>query len=302
MLIAVNVHIDSEACTGCGRCLSVCPSHVLVLVGGKASVSDSSCIGCRQCAAVCPEEAAKVGGFDGWSESPSNFRMTDELFKPGEYSVENLVRLMRSRRSMRSYTDRPVPLDILEDLVRIGVTAPSGTNSQKWTFTLLPRRSSVMDFGESVARFFRNLNRLAASPAARLVTGLIGYKALGEYYRDHYPSVVRALKAWDEDAVDMLFHGAPAAIVIGASPGASCPGEDALLAAQNILLGAHALGLGACLIGYAVEAMKHDGRIGRALGIPKGEKTYAVIAVGYPKVQYSRTSCRRRPVVRIAGE
>jgi nitroreductase/NAD-dependent dihydropyrimidine dehydrogenase PreA subunit len=301
MSAAVDVHIDTEACTGCSRCVSVCPSQTLAFVDGKAAVAGRSCIGCCQCAAVCPEGAVEVDGFDGWAESPSAFRMDDACVAPGEYPVADLVRLMRSRRSVRSYSDEPVPLALLEDLVRIGVTAPSGTNSQKWAFTLLPKRTAVVDFAKDVARFFRGLNRLAANPALRLVTRLCGYKALEEYHREHYPSVVRALREWDEEGVDRLFHGAAAAIVVSSQPGASCPGEDALLATQNILLGAHALGLGTCLIGYAVSAMEHDGRIGRALGIPKGEKVYAVIAVGYPKIQYARTTRRKRPLVRVVG-
>ena len=302
MSAEVRVHIDYEACTGCSRCVSVCPSQTVALVDGKAKVAGHSCIGCCQCAVVCPEKAIRVDGVDGWAESPSTFRMADECLDPGDSPVEGLIRLMRSRRSVRSYSDAPVPLALLEDLVRIGVTAPSGTNSQKWSFTLLPKRTAVVDLAKNVSRFFRGLNRFAANPVLRIVTKLCGYKELDAYHREHYPSVVRALREWDEQGVDRLFHGATAAIVVGSQPGASCPGEDALLATQNILLGAHALGLGTCLIGYAVEAMRHDGRIGRALGIPKDEKIFAVIAVGYPEIRYARTSRRRRPMVRIVGE
>ena len=39
---------------------------------------------------------------------------------------------------------------------------------------------------------------------------------------------------------------------VATAPGASSPKEDALLASQNILLAAHAMGLGTCLIGFAV--------------------------------------------------
>jgi len=58
-----------------------------------------------------------------------------------------------------------------------------------------------------------------------------------------------------------------AVIVVGSNRG-SCPAEDALLATQNILLGAHALGLGTCLIGFAVSAMQKDVRIKDLLKIP----------------------------------
>jgi nitroreductase len=98
-----------------------------------------------------------------------------------------------------------------------------------------------------------------------------------------------------------LFHGAPAAIVVGSVPGGSCPAEDALLATQNILLGAHALGLGTCLIGFAVSAMARDARIKDLLGIPRRESVHAVVAVGHPAVAYQRLTGRKRAAARFAG-
>ena len=168
---------------------------------------------------------------------------------------------MASRRSCRCFEERPVDREVLEDLVRIGATAPSGTNSQPWTFTVLPERAAVMMLGDAVGAFFKRLNRMAANPLLRHGLRLIGRPELADYYRDYHQSVSEGLAEWEERGRDRLFHGAPAAILVGSRPGASCPAEDALLATQNILLGAHALGLGSCLIGFAVSAMQKDGRI-----------------------------------------
>ena len=84
----------------------------------------------------------------------------------------------------------------------------------------------------------------------------------------------------------------------------SLPKEDALLATQNILLAAEALGLGTCLIGFAVAAMRKDPGIKRVLGIPDDETVHAVIAIGHPNVEYARPAGRKPPVIRYfaAGE
>ncbi len=96
----------------------------------------------------------------------------------------------------------------------------------------------------------------------------------------------------------MLFHGAAAAIIVSSANSASCPSEDALLATQNILLGAHSMGLGTCLIGFAIAAMRKDAKINRLLRIPTHETPYAVVALGYPDEQYRRVTGRKPAVVR----
>jgi len=196
------------------------------------------------------------------------------------------------------YQKRPVPRDLLTDLVKIGTTAPSGTNSQRWTFTIIPDRQSMVEFGRLIADFYRKLNRLAARGWLRKLLRSCGFGALDFYYREYYQRIKEGLDTWEKDGKDILFHGAQAAILVGAKPGASCPMEDALLAAQNILLAAHSMGLGTCLIGFAVEAMKRENKIKEKLGIPKDETVYAVIAIGYPAVTFQRQAGRKTSTVR----
>jgi len=90
-------------------------------------------------------------------------------------------------------------------------------------------------------------------------------------------------------------------MIIGSKPGASCPAEDALLATQNILLAAHGMGLGSCLIGFAVTAMKKDTSIQGSIGIPAEEEIHAVIALGYPDEVYQRIAGRKKVTPRYFG-
>jgi nitroreductase len=74
--------------------------------------------------------------------------------------------------------------------------------------------------------------------------------------------------------------------------------EDAMLATQNILLAAHSMGLGSCLIGFAVEAMRNDPSIKQFIKITDEETVYAVIALGYPDETYERLTGRKRVELR----
>ncbi|MCP4606781.1 MAG: 4Fe-4S dicluster domain-containing protein [Proteobacteria bacterium] len=299
---AVTTKIDKEKCVGCGTCVAVCPVKTLSIVDGKASVTGDSSLHCDHCAAVCPKGAVTVGGVDSDALELSTIENSDSWLGFGDFDAAALVQLMCSRRSCRSYSGEPIEKEVLEDLVKIGTTAPSGTNSQLWTFTVLRRREAVLKLARAVAEFYRKLNAVAEKSTARLFAKVFMKDVLGVYYREYYPKVQEALDDWERNGQDRLFHGAPAVIIIGMKPGASCPCEDALMASQNILLAAHAMGLGTCLVGYVVEAMKRAPKIKQMLGIPVQETVYGVIALGKPKEKYKRLTGRKRATLRYFAE
>ena len=48
-----------------------------------------------------------------------------------------ILDLILSRRSIRKFTDEPVPHEILVDLLKAGMAAPSATNSRPWEFIVI---------------------------------------------------------------------------------------------------------------------------------------------------------------------
>jgi nitroreductase/NAD-dependent dihydropyrimidine dehydrogenase PreA subunit len=301
---SVTTVIDQELCVGCGECLRVCPSDTFSMIEGKAVVTGERCLGCGHCQAICPSEAVQVGVIDSKVLDFATFTPDDAPLDYGGFPLDQLVRLMRNRRSCRNFKPDPVDRTILEDLIRIGITAPSGSNCQLWTFTVLPDRPAVEEAARAVGDFFRKTNSMAEKAWLRKGMKLLGKPELDNYYNEHYPTVKRALQEWEETGRERLFHGAPAAIFIGSKPGGSCPAEDAVLAAGWMHLAAYSMGLGACLIGFAVEAMSHDPSMYQTLGIPSEETVYAVLALGYPDEKYRRPAGRKplKPRYHLAGD
>lgn len=71
--------IDPLGCTGCGVCVSVCPSNCITIIesdlnfNGIARVSIEICNGCSFCAVDCPWETISIANPDG---SPFDYDKT----------------------------------------------------------------------------------------------------------------------------------------------------------------------------------------------------------------------------------
>jgi nitroreductase len=51
-----------------------------------------------------------------------------------EEAARRFFETMKQRRSVREFSDRPVPRSVIEDVIRAAGTAPSGANKQPWRF------------------------------------------------------------------------------------------------------------------------------------------------------------------------
>ena len=96
-----------------------------------------------------------------------------------------------------------------------------------------------------------------------------------------------------------IFYHAPVLILISADAPGPWIVEDCALAAGNLMLAAHASGLGTCWIGFAQSFLNtSDGR--NALELPPAWVPVAPIIVGYPKAAPHPVP-RSEPQIRWVG-
>ena len=169
--------------------------------------------------------------------------MTDLIFE----------QVIRSRRTTRAYRDEPVPEAALSELVELATLAPSGMNLQPWRFSIITNRDVLKRVNEGV-------KQACLAMLAQM------------------PEMERFRSAFENPEYD-IFYGAPALVVIQGPCGNQIGLLDCLLAAENLILAAHARGLGTCFMGFLLMARESQ-EIRRALAVEDGYEIVAPITVG----------------------
>lgn len=181
------------------------------------------------------------------------------------------------RHSIREYTDQAIDEQSIRRLISAAILAPSAVNQQPWTFTVV-RDQQLLDSVSRDAKAY-----MIATTAADVASG---------------DRAAHAQSMLNDPAFQIFYH-APALILICASAPGSWITEDCALAAENLMLGAHALGLGSCWIGFAQSYLNTPGGK-RQLGLPDSWVSVAPIIVGHPRSSPAAVP-RKDPEIRWIG-
>lgn len=160
------------------------------------------------------------------------------------------------RRAVRRFRDEEVEAAAVQRLLDAAAQAPSVLNQQAWAFGVFHGRKRLESFSERA-----KWHLLATYPS----TMELHMRTEEFYSREEYN----------------VFHGADTLIVIYATKGRENPEEQCFLAAQNLMLAAHGLGLGTCPVGY-VRSWLNLPEVKRELGVPDHYTAVFPVVVGYP--------------------
>ena len=68
-------------------------------------------------------------------------------YHPIQYEQDEMLRrseeyfqLMNERRSVRDFSDREVPIEVINNIIKTASTAPSGAHKQPWTFCVISNK------------------------------------------------------------------------------------------------------------------------------------------------------------------
>ena len=82
---------------------------------------------------------------------------------PQDIDVENFKKVITSRRSVRKFTDKAIPAEVLDDCLDLALLAPNSSNLQPWTFYVVQSADKKQQLVKAC------LSQLAAKTASELI-------------------------------------------------------------------------------------------------------------------------------------
>ncbi len=184
---------------------------------------------------------------------------------------------MATRRTVRDFSDRPVPFGLVEQAVRVAGTAPSGAHVQPWRFVV------VSDAG---------LKRRIREAAEEEERAFYESRASDEWLEALAPLGTDWRKPFLEEApylvVVMEVHKGPG------SPKPYYVKESVGIAVGFLLAALHEAGLAA--LTHTPSPMRF---LTEVLGRPREERPFVLVPVGYPADDAQVPDLHRKPLSEI---
>lgn len=206
-------------------------------------------------------------------------RSDDELLRRAEQFYETMQR----RRTIRDFSDRDVPREVIEYCIRAAGTAPSGANLQPWHFVAVSDPKAKHEI------------RVAAEAEEK------------EFYENRAPKAwLEALAPIGTDSRKPFLEIAPWLIAVFAQPFRILPDgtrsptyyaiESVGIATGMLVTAVHSCGLAA--LTHTPSPM---GFLNRILGRPSHEKPFVLLVVGHPTEDARLPDIARKPLAQISS-
>jgi nitroreductase len=159
--------------------------------------------------------------------------------------MDNFIEFVKTRRSVRKYTDQPIDQETLDAIFENVRWSPSWANTQCWEIVVIRDPETRQKLQETIAPKNPATKAITAAPVLLALCGKLNSSG---YYKD-----VVTTKFGDWFMYDLG------------------------IATQTLCLAAHKAGLGTVVVGL----FDHD-RAGKLINLPAGVELVSLIPIGYP--------------------
>jgi len=168
--------------------------------------------------------------------------------------MNNIVDIVKSRRSIRKYLDKSIPEEIVDKLIEVAKWAPSGMNEQPWGFIVVQDKLLIKELSDHSIPYI-----------SKVV--------------EENPKFIRYKKRMAVKNFSIFYH-APCVIIILGRRDAFSYHNDCAMAAENLMLTAWSMGIGSCWVGM-MSLLDKDEWFRKKFEVPDNYTIVAPIALGY---------------------
>ncbi len=264
-MIQRTITVEKEKCIHCGLCIRDCVAACLEFDEEKIPrylpEGEQRCLACQHCMLVCPKGALSFGGLKPEKCGAVSYGNSEELLK-----------LIKSRRSIRDYKEADLSQEQLDKLTEMLAYAPTGVNAPSVHLSLVATRRKMDEIRQ------------------------ITYDCLKTVRADSPLFIIKEMaEASSKAGKDLVYRGAPALVAasVDTKTAASvCQTVDPVIALSYLELYAASLGLGTVWDGIAVALAREFPEIEAQFQIPQGCKLSFLMVLGIPDISYQRTPQR----------
>jgi nitroreductase len=268
-----------------------CPWHIFIQTKNELVpeiAHEDVCVSCGHCVAVCPTGAIMHTDVPQGSIQPTNQNRIP--------SIEQISEMLRTRRSVRAFTDTPVAKERVTQIIDGARFAPSTNNVQSTEFVVVQNKAMIKTILEITTQHLVKTVRHLRNPITRTIFRIVdSEKAASLLNRlSEYELVVNEVN----NGNDLILHNAPLLLFFHGDKNIGFADVNATLALQNASLVAQGLDLGCFYAGYVAAVCKQDNSIQKLLDIPNNHQIYGCLAIGHPRFPYNNWIEREPPKIR----
>jgi nitroreductase len=202
------------------------------------------------------------------------------------------IPFLATRRSTRHFKDKPVPDEVIRQVLEAVRYAPFGAEPEKMHITVVNRRETIEQALPLMEAFFDKIIRWIEHPvASRLIRRRNKAETFNTLKNHVYP--IAKMGNYKLAHGDRITRGAPAMLILHAEVGAEEHTDNALIFASYLMLAAHSLGLGASMLGLVAPAINKEDAVRKTFGIPEDHEAVISVVLGYPKYRFHSSILRK---------
>ncbi|MCP4629618.1 MAG: nitroreductase family protein [bacterium] len=192
----------------------------------------------------------------------------------------NTEKVILARRSVRVYKKKQVPEELVRRVLECGRFAPSAGNCQPWRFAVIRDPKMLAEMENDIAKALTIVSKVIDvenHPWKKFHT-----RILQQLRPNQLHPIPMAMSAAMADGTFRALFEAPTLILLFKDKrGISNPDLDLGICGQNMIIGAHSMGLGTCWLGV-VTALAYYSKWKRLFNIRHPWVLELGICMGYP--------------------